>query len=39
MKSYNSIIRKHIKKKYHNSTVINKDFIHLFIKQKSQVNE
>ena len=37
MKSYNSIIKKCIKKKYQNSAVFNKNFIHLFSKQRSQV--
>ena len=37
MKSYNSIIKKCIKNRYQASTVFNKNFIHLFFKQRNWI--
>jgi len=39
MKSYNSIIKKCIKNRYQASTVFNKNFIHLFLKQRNWILE
>lgn len=37
MKNYNSVIKKCIKNKYQASTVFNKNFIHLFFKQRNWI--